>query len=214
MKKVLLLALSLMLIFALVACGGNEGPVDPEDLGADMPSDEYRAMAIIRDVLNVEDNTLYMSFTTEFENDLIDVDLYIKGDKTRMDTSDPEYGGMSVITTETVEYILMHDSKSYYKTAYMDDADDMDFLFTDEDMDDYVVTTGQEEVNGTLYDFEKLVEVDEDGVEDITIFYFIPDTDKWAALRSEETMMYINEISSNVDDSVFEIPSGYQEIVM
>ena len=210
MKKVVLVALSLMLIFALVACGGAQSE-GPSDVDGDMPSDDYRAMAIIRDVLNIGDNALYMSFTTEFENDLMDVDLYIKGDYTRMDTSDPEYGGMSVIANESGNYIVMHDSKTYYKSMEPVDPDDMDFLFNDEEMPDYEVTTGQEELKGTLYDFERLVELDEDGVENITTFYFEPGTDNWVALRSEDTMMYINEISSDVDDSVFVIPSDYQE---
>lgn len=210
MKKVVLVALSLMLIFALVACGGAQSE-GPSDVDGDMPSDDYRAMAIIRDVLNIGDNALYMSFTTEFENDLMDVDLYIKGDYTRMDTSDPEYGGMSVIANESGNYIVMHDSKTYYKSMEPVDPDDMDFLLNDEEMHDYEVTTGQEELKGTLYDFERLVELDEDGVENITTFYFEPGTDNWVALRSEDTMMYINEISSDVDDSVFVIPSDYQE---
>ncbi|MDX9888202.1 MAG: hypothetical protein RBS51_02935 [Anaerovoracaceae bacterium] len=208
MKKILLVALSLMLIFALVACGGGEGPAD---LDEDMPSDDYRAMAIIRDVLNVGDNALYMSFTTEFENDLMDVDLYIKGDYTRMDSSDPEYGAMSVITNESGDFILMHDTKSYIKSMEPVDPDDMDFLLNDEEMPDYEVTTGQEELKGTLYDFERLVEVDEDGVENITTFYFEPGTDNWVALKSEDTIMYVHKISSDVDDSVFVIPSDYQE---
>jgi predicted small lipoprotein YifL len=211
MKKILLVALSLMLIFALVACGGAQGPEGPADVDGDMPSDDYRAMTIIRDVLNVGDNALYMSFTTEFENDLMDVDLYIKGDYTRMDTSDPEYGGMSVISNEAGDFILMHDTKSYIKSLEPVDPDDMDFLFNDEEMPDYEVTTGQEELKGTLYDFERLVEVDEDGVENITTFYFEPGTDNWVALKSEDTIMYVHKISSDVDDSVFVIPSDYQE---
>jgi Holliday junction resolvase len=73
------------------------------------------------------------------------------------------------------------------------------------------VTTGQEELKGTLYDFERLVEVDEDGVENITTFYFEPGTDNWVALKSEDTIMYVHKISSDVDDSVFVIPSDYQE---
>lgn len=213
MKRFLLVALSLMLMFALAACGGS-GDAEEADLDGNVEIegevlDEYRAIGIIRDLLNVDKNSLYMSFTTEFDNDLIDVELYIKGDMTRMDTSDPEFGSMSVITTESEEYIIMHDSKSYYKSMYMEDEDEMDFFYSDEDMDDYVITTGQEEVNGTLYDFEKVVDE-----EDVTIFYFVSGTDEWAALKSEETMMYINEISNKVDKSVFEIPSGYQEIVM
>ena len=210
MKKILLVALSLMLIFALVACGGAQSE-GPSDVDGDMPSDDYRAMAIIRDVLNIGDNALYMSFTTEFENDLMDVDLYIKGDYTRMDTSDPEYGGMSVIANESGNYIVMHDSKTYYKSMEPVDPDDMDFLLNDEEMPDYEVTTGQEELKGTLYDFERLVEVDEDGVENITTFYFEPGTDNWVALKSEDTIMYVHKISSDVDDSVFVIPSDYQE---
>ena len=213
-KRVLLLALSLLLIFALVACGGTEGPEAPTDLDEDMPTDDYRALTIMRDVLNIGDNSLYMSFTTEFENDTMDVDLYIKGDYTRMDTSDPEYGAMSVITNESGDYVLMHDSKTYYKSKEPVDPDDMEFLLDDEEMPDYTVTTGQEEINGTLYDFERLVSVDEDGVEDITTFYFEIGTDNWVALRSEDTMMYINEISNDVDDSIFVIPADYQEFAL
>lgn len=208
-KRVLLIALSLMLIFALVACGGTDVPVDVEE---DPPVDDYRAMSIIKDVLNVEKNSLYMSFTTEFENDLMDVKLYIKDGNTRMDTSDPEYGSMSLISNESGDYVIMHDAKSYYKSPNMEDVDDIDFLYSEEDFDNYEVTTGQEEIKGILYDFEKLVEVDDDGKEDITIFYFVLGTDQWAALKTEDTMMYINEISRDVDDNIFKIPSGYQEI--
>jgi len=213
-KRVLMVALSLLLIFALMACGGTEGPEGPADVDQDMPTDDYRALTIIRDVLNIGDNSLYMSFTTEFENDTMDVDLYIKGDNTRMDTSDPEYGAMSVITNEAGDYILLHDSKTYYKSMEPVDPDDMDFLLSDEEMPDYAVTTGQEEINGTLYDFERLVYTDEAGLEEITTFYFEIGTDNWVALRSEDTMMYIHEISNDVDDSLFVIPSDYQEFAL
>ncbi len=209
MKKSLLVALSLMLIFALVACGGGQVPVDEDD---NTPTDNYRSMTIIRDVLNAEGNSLYMSFTTEFDNDVLDVEFYIKGENTRIDTNDPQYGKVSMISTEFADYYLMHDPKAYFKTTDLGDIDDVEFLYSDDDLDKYQVTTGQEELNGTLYDFEKLVEVDEDGVEDITIFYFVPDTDKWVALKSEGTMMYIHEISRDVDDSVFEVPTDYQEM--
>lgn len=205
MKKFKFLVLGLALVFVLTACGGAEAE-DPGAVDESTPNDEYRATALIRDVLNVEDNALHMVVTTEFENDFMDVEIFIKGDKVRMDSSDPEYGSMTVISNDLGDYILLNDYKAYYTSADPVANEDLSFMITEEDMAGYEVTTGQEEIDEILYDFEKFT-----SDEDYSIFYFIPGTDEWVALKSEDTMMYIHEISIDVDDIVFEIPSDFKE---
>ena len=77
----------------------------------------------------------------------------------------------------------------------------------EDDLDDFVITVGQEELNGVLYNFERLT-----GEDDVLTFYFHPDTDEWIALKTEDTMMYIHEIRDVVEDSVFVIPKDFEEI--
>ena len=205
-KTFRLLAIAMIAIFAFAACGGVEEPVDVDD---GIHIDEYRAVEIIKGVLNVELHPLHLLFDTEFENDLMGVDLFIKDSKIRMDSQDPDFGLVSLITNENGDYIVMQDHKAYTKSTEPLDKNNMTFLLTEEEIADCVLSKGQEEIKGVLYDFERFT-----GEEDVFTFYFVIDTGQWIALETKDTMMYINEVSEEVDDSIFQIPSDFEKIVM
>lgn len=193
----------MVVILALAACGGGQVPGDVDEGN----ENDSRAMGVIKEILDNEDQTLHMSFATEFGNDLMEVELFIKGKNIRMDSSDPEQGKFSIITNESGSFYVIPEYKAYYKLV--EPAEDMAFMLTEEEVADYVVTTGEEEINGVLYDFERLTGTDEE-----VTFYFVPGTDQWAALKTAETMMYIHEISKEVEDSVFVIPVDFQEVTL
>lgn len=217
-REWILILLSLLLIFGFSACGEKEAEPESEPPVVEEPAaePEFKYISIASELMNIEEHPLYMDFTTEFDNDLVNVKLYIKGENIRMDTQDPEMGSVSLITNPGGYYIIMHDYKAYMGTGEPVNVEEMAFMIHEEDIPNYEVKTGREEIGGVMYDYERLKSIveSEDGTDvesDIT-FYFLEGTDEWAAMKTEETMMYIKEISQEVDDSVFTIPSDYSNM--
>lgn len=217
-KKLIILSLALLLVFGFTACSEKESEPEKETPVVEEPAaePEFKYISIASDLMNIEEHPLYMDFTTEFDNDLVNVKLYIKGENVRMDTQDSEMGSVSLITNPGGYYIVMHDYKAYMTSGEPVDVESMAFMIHKEDIPNYEVKTGREEIGGVMYDYERLkstVQTEEGGdAESDVTFYFLEGTDQWAALKTEETMMYIKEISQEVDDSVFVIPSDYADM--
>jgi len=217
-KKWILIMIAILMIFGVSACGEKESKPEEQPPVTEEPvqEPEFKYIGIASDVMNIDEHPLYMDFTTEFDNDLVNVKLYIKDKNIRMDTEDPEMGPVSLITNSAGSFIIMHDYKAYMTSGEPVDVEGMAFMIHEDQVSDYEVKTGREEIGGVMYDYERLTplaETDDNGntKSDVT-FYFLEGTDEWAALKTEETMMYINKISQEVDDSVFAIPSDYSNM--
>ena len=197
------------MVFVLAACG----PVGPgegasEEAPEDMP--EYRVAALMEDWLNVEENPLHLSFSTEFENDLLTAQLYVKNGMIRMDSQDPEAGMVSVITNSQGSFVVLQDHGMYMKSDGEQDeldTENMSFFLTEDELEQFTITTGQETIKSITYDFEKLTMEGEE-----LTYYFLPENGQWSALKSEDTMMFIHGISSEVSDELFEIPADFLDM--
>ena len=197
------------MVFVLAACGPvGPGEGEPEEAPEDMS--EYRVTALMEDWLNVEENPLHLSFSTEFENDLWTAQLYVKEGMIRMDSQDPDMGMVSVITNSQGSFVVLQDHGMYMKSDGEQDeldTENMSFFLTEEELEQFIITTGQETLNNITYDFEKLTMEGEE-----LTYYFLPENGQWSGLKSEDTMMFIHGISSEVSDELFEIPANFLDM--
>ena len=195
--------------FLLGACGpGTPVEGEPEEVPEDIP--EYRVTALMEEWLNVEENPLHLSFSTEFENDLLTAQLYVKNGMIRMDSQDPEAGMVSVITNSQGSFVVLQDHGMYMKSDGEQDeldTENMSFFLTEDELEQFTITAGQETIKNITYDFEKLTAEGEE-----LIYYFLPENGQWSGLKSEDTMMFIHGISSEVSDELFEIPPDFLDM--
>ena len=197
----------LSLLFVLAACG----PVEPaEEISESEQTPETRVAQLMREWLNVDVNPLHLSFSTEFENEYLTAELYVKGGMIRMDSRDPELGMVSVITNQEGSFVVLQDHKMYMKTKEDEEelsTANMSFFLSEEELALFTITTGQEELFGIAYDYEKLVNEEEE-----LIYYFLSENGQWGALKSQGTMMFIHSLSSQVSNEPFQIPKDFLDM--
>lgn len=220
MKKTFKIAFILMLaiitLIAITGCGKKEENKVEEpkiDVEIDTRSKTFKTFSNIK-----EDYIL----SIEGEADLgegeeaITITMAVKGQKLSMDLkTDSER--MGIIYKDNTTYVILHDEKTYIKEQGKDeDAIEDMTIFSAEDLDEikdkeYVV--GKEKIDGVDYNYEEYKDEKEN---ETTRFYFQGDDLKYIRTISEDEniLLKVNELSSKVDDSLFEVPSDYSEIAM
>ena len=215
-KIVLIAILAVVMIMAITGCGENEEK-EVDDIKVDFENNgksiTYNTFSKLSEdyILSIEAK----EDTGEGEETVITT-IAVKGNKLSMYLkTDTEH--MGVIYKDNTTYLILHDDEQYFKEAGKDEdaIEDMS-LFSAEELDEikekeYV--TGKESISGTEYYFEEFK--DEDEKETIR-FYFLGNDLKYIRNISEDEniLLKVNELSSKVDDSYFDVPSGYSEIVL
>ena len=125
---------------------------------------------------------------------------------------------MSIMFKDNTTYLVAHDQKIYMKTEGRDESilpeEDETFLSKDEleALKTQEYKTGKESIDGKEYDYEE----NYDSENEITERYYF-DGNELKYVKSidsdgEEQIMKVLKLSSEVDDSVFDIPSDYKLI--
>lgn len=125
---------------------------------------------------------------------------------------------MSIMFKDNTTYLVAHDQKIYMKTEGRDESilpeEDETFLSKDEleALKTQEYKTGKESIDGKEYDYEEYY----DSENEITERYYF-DGNELKHVKSidsdgEEQIMKVLKLSSEVDDSVFDIPSDYKLI--
>ena len=140
-----------------------------------------------------------------------EITLAIKDGKMYMEaTSEGER--ISIIYKDDVTYMISHSEKAYMEVpaSMKEELEDADFI-SDEDLDVIKTSefkTGKETIDGVEYDYE---EFNNNGTER---YYFSGEDLKYIKQLDDdgEQTIKINKLSSEVDDSLFEIPAGYSKM--
>ena len=138
----------------------------------------------------------------------------VKGEKSYLDMKAASQHATIIIKDNTT-YIISHDEKIYMSQEGVDDSTfDSTPILSEEDLKDMEkeeYTTGKEKIDGTEYEYEEYKDEEENTV---ARFYFSGDELRYIKNINEdgtEELMKINSFSSDVDDSLFEIPADYQK---
>jgi len=245
MKRILALALALMLALSLAACGGKD---DPKPSGSDKPdtqqtdpgasqqtpqpdastpdpgpaSSEAGAQADdLSGWLNTRtgkfysqfaDGKMYMEYETEQEGMVMTVISATNGDKTYSESKvDGQSMGASIIDGEYM-YTIDHASKMIIKMSLQASGQEMmDTMLEESDVNPADLVTGTREIDGKTYDTEEWA-MDEGK----SILCFDGDTLAYMIGEYGEIEMLIKvlKVSGEVDESLFELPEGYQMMSM
>lgn len=217
LKFTLLTAMIIVLAMSLVACGNKEENGKESNKESNIASTElkysdksktYNAMMSL-----YEGDTYKMVIAGESDDQQLEITTAKKGDKMYMSMKDNS-DEMIAIIKDGKSYIIMPSEKQYMETEIPEGEDPLAkaALVTDEElktMKDAEYKTGKEEINGTEYDYEEYTE------DEVSIrYYFEGNTLKYIKDVSSKEVTEVKEITSNVPDSLFDVPSEYEKVEM
>ena len=121
---------------------------------------------------------------------------------------------MSVIFKDNMTYLVVHNQKIYAKAEGRDESTLPEDAFLSEDELEALKTqeykTGKESVDGKEYDYEEYY----DSENEITERYYFDGNElkyvKSIDSNGNEEIMKVVKLSSEVDDSIFDIPADYE----
>lgn len=200
-KKIIGITVILTLILTVnTACGGGNGEIKEE--GA------YRYEAILDEVLDIQNNPVYIAFETTYMDESVNVELYIKDNSVRIDTVDKEAGKISLISTGDGNFAVYQEYGFYIKTDEKAEAEDF-LSFIKKDLDNYEVTVSEVEMMGETLEAETLK-----GNDGEISFYFLGNI--WVAISikegDSETLMNIKSVTNHVSDEVFLIDDNFLDM--
>ena len=207
MKKIVKLSLIAILLavvaIAITGCGAEEKDRTYNTLGKTLLGDTY-ILEIEGDALGGNGKSGTLTIAKKKGNVLQEV----KSGEEKM----------SIMFKDNTTYLVAHDQKIYMKTEGRDESilpeEDETFLSKDEleALKTQEYKTGKESIDGKEYDYEEYY----DSENEITERYYF-DGNELKYVKSidsdgEEQIMKVLKLSSEVDDSVFDIPSDYKLI--
>lgn len=207
MKKIVKLSLIAILLavvaIAITGCGAEEKDRTYNTLGKTLLGDTY-IIELEGDNLSGTDEKGTLTIAKKNGNVLQEV----KSGEEKM----------SIMFKDNTTYLVAHDQKIYMKTEGRDESilpeEDETFLSKDEleALKTQEYKTGKESIDGKEYDYEEYY----DSENEITERYYF-DGNELKYVKSidsdgEEQIMKVLKLSSEVDDSVFDIPSDYKLI--
>lgn len=221
-KKLLTILLIMLLSLALVACGGGGGGNDEnpdgqgdeiiENNGGDENGDidvpeGYLATKTGKFYSQFTDGKMYMEYETEMEGMKMTMISATNGDKSYSETiMDGMSVGSSIIIGEEM-YTIDHASKMVMKMDLTMTTGEMTAeIIEEEDVSMEDLIEGTRIIDGKTYETEEWVI---EGASTIMCFdgndlaYMI------GVVDGMESILKVIEISSDVDDSLFEIPADY-----
>ena len=160
-----------------------------------------------------EGDKLYMDMEVRSaETGVMSMVIATDGEKSYVNTTIVGMGNTEMISTKDTLYMLDRQNKIAYQSAVQSDAEATTSSATvikedDVDMSDY--TVGTYTIDDTTYDTEEWVI---DGANCIVCF---DGDDVVYMITSDgqvEVFMKFNEISTEVDESLFELPSGFEVV--
>lgn len=139
----------------------------------------------------------------------------VKGENSYMDLKATSQH-VTMVYKDNSTYIISHDEKMYMvQEGKTESSFDGTPILSEEDLKEIETkeyTTGKEKIDGTEYEYEEYKDEEENTIER---FYFLGEELRYIKDIAEdgtEQIMKVNNISSDVDDSLFEIPTDYQKV--
>lgn len=225
MKKLFKLTLIVLLIaslaFVVTGCGNKNNEENDIVLNNNETNDNGKSKTYnaFNKVFADGDYVMSLEGKTDMGEGIEDVAMTVaaKGDNIYMDVKATS-GNATIIYKDNTTYMIVHDNKMYMTTEGKDESisEDMTFVTKEDlsEMENQEYNTGKEEIDGNEYEYEEYTD-DKQGITER--YYFSGNDLKYVKSIDEdgtEEIMKITKMTSEVDDSLFEIPSDYQKIEM
>lgn len=230
MKKSLKLILTIMLIislaFAITGCGNNknndENSKNESSVNTENKTEENgksKTYNALNKVLSGENYVMTLQGKADMGEGEEDVTMTVaaKGENIYIDVNATSQHA-TVMYKDGTTYLISHDDKAYVtKQGKYEETFDEDMnLISKEDLKDIETqecTKGKETIDGTEYEYE---EFNTDEGNTTERYYFLNNDLKYVKSidEDEEELMKIIKLSSEVDESLFNIPTGYEVLDM
>ncbi len=207
MKKLLVILMALIMVFALTACG-EEGNSN-QDNGDKKEATGWLATKSGQFYDQFKDGKMYMEYETEQDGAMVKIVTATNGKKVYVNTTVEGQDVDMIVDGQTV-YTIFHDYRAYSEMPTTADINQQMFnVMSEDDVDVAKMEIGTREVDGKTYDSESWE--DETGkstlcFEGNKLVYMIAET------GGETMTIKVLKASSDVNDSLFEIPEGYQKM--
>lgn len=224
-KRITICIFLVVILFLLCGCKDNE----KEEIIQAVQNEQASANTVQTEENQEEQGTLtknllrevlakpqvYLKYKTQMDlgmgEEEVTVSYALMGDMEYIETAS-SVSHVSMLETQEGNYTIMHDQKVYMRTT--DDVDlELDGVGDDnieDELEDARFTSGKENINGVEYDYEEMFE---DG--EYSRFYYNPSTRLWEYWKiGDNQLLKIEEYRNKVDESLFQIPEGYEEVTM
>lgn len=225
MKKFLTLTLVSIMVISFSACGGNKETASNSSVKtadgqqsqqsnqsqeANTSASKWLSTRTGKYYSQFKDGSMYMEYETEIDGTMTKVVTATKGNKTYLETP-VEGEKMVMIINDQIAYVIMHSQKQAMKAKLSDvSKNNIDVVMNEADANLESLNTGKREVEGKTYDSETWSEADGSKTtlcfEGDNLVYIINE------FEGKSVTVKILKSSSQVDESLFEIPKGYQII--
>ena len=219
LKLTLIILLIISLAFVVTGCGNKDqdNSTSTNETQENTKSKTYNALT---KAFSGDDYIMTVEGEMDSGNGLEDttVTVAVKGENVYMGIKATS-GNMTVMYKDNTTYIISHDDKKYMMSEGKNEQlfqEDM-MVFSKDDLNELETakyTTGKETIDGTEYEYEEYVD-EENGSTDR--YYFSGDDliyIKSTNDNGEAEITKVLKLSSEVDESIFEIPSDYQSVQM
>lgn len=218
MKKVFKSILAIMLVISLAlvvtGCGNNDEANKENNAKSKTYTVLSKAFSGDSYIMTLEGN---MDLGEGVENSTMT--LAMRGEDIYMDV-DATSGHLTIMYKDNTTYVVSHADKMYMTLEGKDEEvfeeDDM-FAFSKGDLQ-YMETAkynkGKEAVDGTEYDYEEYKDEEAGTTER---YYFSGEDLKYIKTtdaNGQEEIMKVVKLSSDVEDSIFNLPTDYQKVQM
>ena len=233
MKKILAVVLVLTVVLIFAACGGTDKP-QPSQQSEPAPQSENQPESTPEESTPEESNApsemelsdwlktktgkfyskfgdkMYMEYETEYDGNKMTVISATSGGKTYSESKvDGQTMGVTIMDGDYM-YVIDHSTKLIIKMSMQSaEQQTVKTMIEEDDVNLTDMVSGTREIDGKTYDTE---EWSIDGGKSILCF----DGDNLAYILGEfdgtETSVKVLKTDSNVDESLFVLPEGYQEM--
>lgn len=230
MKKLLKIVLTLMIItlvaITITGCSSKEDSnleynSTNEDLAkTEENTENSKTFNILNEIFSGEDYVMTLKGKTDIGEGEEEVTMTVasKGENIYMDVSAPSQHATIMYKNGTT-YIISHDEEACVTMQGKDEEtfnEDSTFISKEElqELEKQEYKIGKETIDGTEYEYEEF----KNDEENITDRYYFSNSDlkyiKSIDEEGNEELMEIVKLSSEVDDSLFSIPTGYEVMTL
>ncbi|WP_089610581.1 hypothetical protein [Dehalobacterium formicoaceticum] len=227
MRKNIAVVIILIMSLVLISCSSNKEPSTTENSGqltddssqgqlpkgTEQPSSEKRLSEVFQKIMANGKYTMKYKTTLNVDGDSSEIEttLAVKDNMTAM-IMDSDGNKSMIINKDNTLYMINHENKTMIVMPENTQQNEEETPASPDELSDYkleYVGSGREDFLGDERQYE---EYNFEGGR--TKYYFDGDNLAGLAITIDEhtTTMKIEEMTETVDESLFEIPSGYQEI--
>ena len=209
MKKVFTVLMAMMLVFSLVACGETPEKEDPTT--PTTPTDNQQSAWLKTKTgqfySQIKNDQIYMEYNFTSVGTQTTGIAAVSGEKRYWENKEDGFVIGLRISDGQYVYDIDNDSKQITKsTVASHTSEDLNILIKETDVDPTAVIVGTRLLFGKTYDTEQW---DVNGTSMTLGFSGSKLACIITILNENEIVFYVDSYSDQVDDSLFEVPSGY-----